>query len=303
MGNDYTPPFPILGRFIAIISLVIMLTAAMWLLWSGHLHIRYSGDHEETISIWNKWIPAVVGVILIRLIPIRLVGYNPLYDINQRLLVIHSWGLMMGGILFTTTLLLVREQGMAFQMWYIGLKLVFLLFIPWMMFRFYQSNQSNQSNRSTPAKARSITRSYWFAPLIVLSVWVYLSFFSVFAPPNVPSGFTDPSMLIVALLIGFLMNSVLEEFFYRVWLQTRLEILLGTWPAILLTSILWASWHIAIQGTGQWDVDMATVIANHGVTGLFLGYLWARYRNVWVLIMVHGLINAPPSYLLDILFN
>jgi uncharacterized protein len=42
----------------------------------------------------------------------------------------------------------------------------------------------------------------------------------------------------MVLVVGFLINSLFEELFYRVWLQTRLEGLLGTWPAIMLTSIV-----------------------------------------------------------------
>ncbi|MRG27657.1 CPBP family intramembrane metalloprotease [Laceyella tengchongensis] len=88
--------------------------------------------------------------------------------------------------------------------------------------------------------------------------------------------------------------------FYRVWLQTRLEELLGSWPAIMLTSIPWSIWHIKIQHTGYLPADVVMAIANQGVTGLFLGYLWSRYRNMWVLIMVHGIINAPPQLLLEL---
>ncbi len=298
MGTDYTILFPKWGRLIGIISFLIIFLASLWLIWSGNIGIRYSGDHEGTIPIWNKWVPAVVGIILVRLIPFRLESDNPLYDLNQRILTIQASVLVMGGVLFTTSLLIVSGQGWESEFWYLGLKLVLLLIMPWLMFNVYQSNQTN---RPRPTKPHSFTRS-WLAPLIVSSVWFYLSFYSIFAMPSVPTGLADPSMLIIPLLSGFLINSVLEEIFYRVWLQTRLERLLGTWPAILLTSILWASWHIAIHGTGQWDIDAATVLANHGVTGLFFGYLWARYRNVWVLIIIHGLINAPPHYILEIFF-
>ncbi|WP_416332407.1 type II CAAX prenyl endopeptidase Rce1 family protein [Laceyella tengchongensis] len=68
----------------------------------------------------------------------------------------------------------------------------------------------------------------------------------------------------------------------------------------MLTSIPWSIWHIKIQHTGYLPADVVMAIANQGVTGLFLGYLWSRYRNMWVLIMVHGIINAPPQLLLEL---
>ncbi|MGG3066807.1 hypothetical protein ABEO83_10325 [Bacillus glycinifermentans] len=37
-----------------------------------------------------------------------------------------------------------------------------------------------------------------------------------------------------------------------------------------LPYILWASWHMVLQGNGQGIVDATAVIANHGVTGIQL---------------------------------
>lgn len=101
--------------------------------------------------------------------------------------------------------------------------------------------------------------------------------------------------LVVALLAGFAINAVLEEFFYRKWLQTRwTRVLGGTWPAIILSALVWSSWHIAIQGSGNFAMDLANVVVNQGITGLFLGLLWARYRSLWPLLVTHGLMNANP---------
>ncbi|MFD1423861.1 CPBP family intramembrane glutamic endopeptidase [Laceyella tengchongensis] len=124
-----------------------------------------------------------------------------------------------------------------------------------------------------------------------MGVWVYLSYFSVFSVSHTPSVLTNAAELLMVLVVGFLINSLFEELFYRVWLQTRLEGLLGTWPAIMLTSILWSICHIKIHHTGYLPADVAMVIANQGVTGLFL--------NMWVLVMIHGIINVPPHLLLE----
>lgn len=301
MENQHkTSMFPALGRMLGLACLLIILAASLWLIWSGNMHIRYTADHEGTIPIWNRWIPVLIGIILVRCLPIVLPDYNPLYDYDQRHITIQASVMLAGAVLFTGFLLFINEWGWDFQVWYAAAKLILLLGIPWIMLRAYRSSSAIRPKSKEPD---SIPRWYWLGPLIVIIVWVYAHFFSVFAAPHHPSGISDPVVLTVSLLIGFLLNSVLEEVFYRVWLQTRLELLLGRWPAILLASILWASWHIAIQGTGQWGLDGATVIANHAVTGLFLGYLWARYRNVWALLIIHGLLNAPPHYLLEIFFR
>ncbi|MEN1938694.1 type II CAAX endopeptidase family protein [Paenibacillus sp. 102] len=300
MENYYSTYFPKTGKLIAVMSILVILISSLWIIWVGEMNIRYSGDHEGTIPFWNKWIPAIVGILLVHFIPFHYKKYNPLRNFEQRRIIIQSVALFLCGLLFTICILLVNFEGMKFQLWFMLTKFIFILFIPLMLLLFYQVNPKRE--RFKPIKSTLNNRWYWFAPLIVIIIWVYLNFFSVFSTPFVSTGITDPTMLIISLLTGFLINSVLEEFFYRVWLQTRLELLLGTWPAIFLISILWASWHIAIHGSGHWDIDIATVITNLGIVGLFLGYLWTRYRNVWAIILVHGLINAPPQYLFQILF-
>ncbi len=208
--------------------------------------------------------------------------------------------LLLSGSLFTISLLTTNLEGMALQLWFIIFKIILLLFTPLMLILFYKSNRKKER----PKSVKSIENNRWyrFTPLIVIIIWGYFNFFSTFSTQFV-SARMEPTVLLLILLVGFLINSVLEEIFYRVWLQTRLELLLGTWPAILLTSLLWASWHIALHGSGHWDIDTATVIVNHGIVGLFLGYLWTRYRKVWAIIIVHGLINAHPLQLIEIIFK
>ncbi|RAL26412.1 CPBP family intramembrane glutamic endopeptidase [Thermoflavimicrobium daqui] len=291
MEKQHVLSRPLWSWIVGMTSFVVIIAAAFWLVWNGYVNIRYSTDHSGTIPIWNIWIPSLIGILLIRLIPLRLEGFNPLSGLNQRLIIIQSWVLIMSAVFFTMTLLLVKSRGVEFQLWFVGLKLFFLLVIPWMILRI---TQSHSAHRSISIPSHLWTRWHWIGPLMIFMVWFYLSYFSIIAFPHVPSKLSDPFTLIVTYLIGFCINSLLEEVFYRVWLQTRLELFLGTWPAILFTSIVWASWHIAIHSTGQFSVDIATVLVNQGITGLFLGYLWARYRNVWILIMIHGIMNAPP---------
>jgi membrane protease YdiL (CAAX protease family) len=290
--------YPTWSWIVGIISLAIFFLSASWLLWAGNSAIRYTADHTGTISIWVIWIPSFVGILLTRLIPLHLNKYNPLNKLDEGVIRLQTWIFVLGAVLFPATLLLVKGTGEEFQLWYMILKLGFLLVIPWMFLFIFKLRDTSYVKPKSPSTSY---RWYWIAPLIITSIWIYLRYFSILSPPHVPSKITDSTILIITLLVGFLINSLLEEIFYRVWLQTRLERLIGPWSAILLTSILWAIWHVAIQSIGQWDLDLATVISHQGVTGLFLGYLWAKYRNVWVLIIIHGVMNASPQTLMEIL--
>ncbi|PFG99031.1 CAAX prenyl protease-like protein [Saccharopolyspora erythraea NRRL 2338] len=137
-----------------------------------------------------------------------------------------------------------------------------------------------------------------FGPLIPVAAWFAISSVGPFATPPSDYGRTvDPVTLLVTIAVVFAVNAVLEEVFYRRWLQSSCEALLGRWPAIVLASLLWASWHIGIQGTGPLPDDLASVLVNQGVQGLFLGYLYSKHRRMWPILTVHGLTNSAPILL------
>ncbi|MGH3972082.1 MAG: lysostaphin resistance A-like protein, partial [Pseudonocardiaceae bacterium] len=57
----------------------------------------------------------------------------------------------------------------------------------------------------------------------------------------------DATEAVATLVFLFLINATLEEVFYRIWLQTRLEHVFGRWPAIMAASLLWAMWHVVVK--------------------------------------------------------
>ncbi|RPK27981.1 hypothetical protein EDO6_03504 [Paenibacillus xylanexedens] len=300
MNQQSKVMFPGRGKTIGLLCMIIIFAAVLWLVWTGNLNIRYTANREEVIPIWHSMLPAFLGIFLIRMIPYKS-QYPPSFQqMEKQHVVVQSIVLLLSGILFAVSLITIDQQGLHFQLYYLAFKLTTLLFIPLILLLIYRKMTAGQQD-SISVNSRS--RRHVIAPLIVIVVWGYLKFYSPIAQPEGAIVGTDTTELLLLMLIGFMINSVLEEVFYRVWLQTRLEALLGRWPAILLASLLWSIWHIAIQGNGQWDIDVATVIANHGVTGLFLGYMWARYRKIWVIILIHGLMNASPHFLLQILFH
>lgn len=76
----------------------------------------------------------------------------------------------------------------------------------------------------------------------------------------------DPVTLAVASLITLLTAGVLEEVFYRAWLQTRLEVLLGTWPAILISSLLFAAIHVTHINPDAVGVDRTRLVEDSGAS-------------------------------------
>lgn len=94
-----------------------------------------------------------------------------------------------------------------------------------------------------------------------------------------------------------------EEAFYRILLQTRLELLLGTRSGIAVASLLFGLMQVPIRFVLYSSIfhtnpqqalmlSLATAIAFQSVLGVVYGYMWMRYRNGWVNFAAHSAIDA-----------
>lgn len=274
-------------NWIVAIGIVIIFTAAVWILFQNGGMIETSADHDTTVPFWHNWIISGGLILLIMVLPKRSTINNPFKKLNRTSLKNQSLLLISFAIIFTVLLLLIPEDSVF--TYFPLIKLMLILIAPIVMFFYIK-----QSNLSEDIQKYSYLRNNtWLMPTVVTSAWITFYFFTPLGDASSNEYNMGFFALLLAALFSFLINSVLEELFYRVWLQTRLEALIGTWPAIIISSLLWAVWHMAIMGGDSYDIALSTVIVNHGVQGLFLGFLWAKYRNIWILIIIHGLINWP----------
>lgn len=264
------------------ITFTVIIMSAIWLIIRTNGMIETSADYEELTSFFHIWVVVGIPALLLYLLPKHKTLSNPFFRSPIKRLRSQTAILFMVGFLFLIAMILTPEESV-FDYFYLY-KLLFLFIIPFLIIKIVPIPHMNQSY-AKPVQ--------WLYPMLVAVLWIYMYFFS----PLSLTGSADYEMGLLYLLLGaavsFLLNSVLEELFYRVWLQTRLEVLLGTWPAICATAMLWALWHIAIQGGGSMDLAITNAIVYQGVIGLFLGFLWAKYRNMWILILIHGLMNFP----------
>lgn len=283
------------GRIVLVGGLGLIALAVLWLASTGNTNLRYSADFNDTVPMWTLWIPPMVGLVLVRLMPPRTTS-GIIKGVTNRHLATQSLIFLVAALLFPVLLFLALSisDGIntgLFQGSYVSIKLVLLLAVPLtVLYTFTDGTVAMRANRT--AQRRSLGRWYWLGPIVPVVVWFYLSYATPLAIPVREYAWPDLTTMILAPLIGFFINAVVEELFYRVWLQSRLELLWGRWPATVLASLIWASWHMVLQGGTGLVTDLAQTFANQGVTGLFLGYLWSRYGNVWTLLLIHGAMNS-----------
>lgn len=128
---------------------------------------------------------------------------------------------------------------------------------------------------------------------------------SVFFVSNTASLIISGKLSLSLVLLGFpvlfihniAMSGLPEEFFYRVFIQTRLSYIFQSKLAgILITSLYFGFIHV--PGILRWFPGMKLSEAFcraffiQGFMGLLLGILWERTRNLISVITVHSGINA-----------
>lgn len=268
-------------------GLAVIAGSAVWLVLNGGIDVRYSADHAGTVPMWHRWIPALAGLVLLRLVPPRAA---PVDDApTGRGVHVQAVVLLVSAVLFAVTLRLAGGGEPAHTL----LKLILLLAVPALLFWLSRRSATDRE----PVRER---HAAWhrYGPVVPVAAWLALTYTGPLAvPPSDYAAGVGLVTLLVTVGVVFVVNSLLEEVFYRRWLQSRWEEILGLWPAIVLASLLWAAWHVGIQGTGHLSADLSSAFVNQGVQGLFLGYLWSRYRLMWPILVVHGAMNAAPILL------
>jgi len=164
----------------------------------------------------------------------------------------------------------------------------------------------------------------WLAPMLLVGLSVVVAAALGFVPldltfsalaaqlqSTLPPGTPLPPVGVVvmaqlALLpVGALFNSIFafgEELGWRGWLLPALRPL-GTWPALLLSGVIWGVWHapVILLGYNFARPDITGVLFMVGgcvAWGIVLGWLRLRSASVWPAVIAHGSLNAAGGLIL-----
>jgi len=112
--------------------------------------------------------------------------------------------------------------------------------------------------------------------------------------------------IVVNAVVGLAIVSVLavfEEIGWRAWLLPRLVDRIGARRAVVVTSIIWALWHVPFQLSGIQHIDgvsprtlALTIPLGTAAAGLILGWLWLRTESIWLVAIAHGASNNWGQY-------
>jgi len=141
-----------------------------------------------------------------------------------------------------------------------------------------------------------ISRWRWLGPAVVSVLYTVLAGVGVLGSGQ--GSMPPPALIVAAVVIAFGAAAIPEELLFRALLQTRLELQVGRWPGIVLTAILFGLAHapqmyfLSSAGTHGPIYVAFMALLNQGVGGLLFGYMWSRYRNLWMNVALHGAVDT-----------
>ncbi|GIG40681.1 CPBP family intramembrane glutamic endopeptidase [Cellulomonas phragmiteti] len=278
---DHPPAaHPRVGAALAAVGAAVAVGALGTLLVLAPQGLRSSADPgAPTVPYWQVLLPTVVALVLVRALPPRVPTLAPRVQEGRRVRVAVA-ALVACAAAFPVV---VAASGVAASAEYHLVKLVVVVALPAL---------AVLATRGSLATTWPRAAWRWWAPAVVVVVWTALSQAAPWLRHADYSGYpTD--LLVAAALATALTAGVGEELLYRVWLQTRLEALLGRWGGIAVAGLLFALLHVgARHGQGPL-VEVAGAVVVQGLTlGVVAGYLWSRYRNVALTVALHVLANG-----------
>ena len=112
--------------------------------------------------------------------------------------------------------------------------------------------------------------------------------------------------IVLNAIVGLIVVSFLalfEEVGWRAWLLPRLRSRMSARRAVVVTSIVWALWHIPFQLSGIMHINgvsplklALTLPFGTLSAGLILGWLWLRTESIWLVAIAHGALNNWGQY-------
>jgi membrane protease YdiL (CAAX protease family) len=292
------------------IAFALVLFAAVYGLSLLHLSLSGAGDLEEILPvlvIFGGIVGGASWLATFRMtapsIALRQSGQQlgAVLGFSLLLIVWLCWGVgEVHGLLPAT----MKENPALMQCVTLVEKLVLFVLVPgWMLHRSFGCGWGDFGLSRDCLRALRGRAGIVALVLSLLVMAINLIIGSAAAPLR--DGSIATGVLVIALPLCFVWNvldaGIVEEFFFRAVLQTRLAAVCKSQSiGAVLMVILFGLFHApglvlrgagAIEGLGTAPTMLdaaAYCVAIMGVAGLPFAILWARSRNLWIVILVHA---------------
>ncbi|GAA3751813.1 CPBP family intramembrane glutamic endopeptidase [Salinactinospora qingdaonensis] len=293
-------------RTILLVGAVVFVAAGGYLYVTDHTVVTQAQGRVSN-PIWTLWLLVAVSAACVRLLPWRAPDAVLMsrvrtaiagHDVRREMVVLLGCLAGVYPLYWMLSQLLALVDPKVAVLAYFTAKVVLLLIVPVVFVGSSGLLRRGTGGADLMELVTSVTDVWRWAGLVAFAAYFYLHFFAPWAMA-VPARDRLPEdyAALLEVLLVLATAALLEEFFFRALLQTRLELLLGRWSAIVVTSLLYAlASLIAAEPPAGPLLAVAMAVAVQGAAGLLYGYLWSRYRNIWVNFLFHAGVSVLAIY-------
>ncbi len=190
-------------------------------------------------------------------------------------------------------------------------KVLVFVIVPFLFYKLFYGFSLKDFGLSTKWNTAAVLKSLLIF-LLFSTLLIILNYFAGTGAKPLRDGIFTTSQIVKALPLFavwlFIEVGLVEEFFFRGLLQNRLSAVLrsGT-GAILISALIFGLVHAPgmylreagiNDGLGAEPSVLNSIvycIAIQSIPGLFLGILWERTRNLWLLMGIHAMFDLMPG--------
>lgn len=152
----------------------------------------------------------------------------------------------------------------------------------WLWLKYYEQRPLSSIGMTTyKGRAKHCLQGYgiglFMAVVSVFSVWMVggygVDVSATWAPSLVP---------IALLMLGFLVQSSVEEIVFRGWMLSRVSASYGLWAGVLVNSLVFTLMHLNVSGEEAFDPFYFVIFVSMTMAfSIFTSFLVIRQKSVW----------------------
>jgi membrane protease YdiL (CAAX protease family) len=188
-------------------------------------------------------------------------------------------------------------------------KLVVFVAVPFLIYKAFGFSLKDFGARNTAVKFFS-RRGLLLLTVLSIAALLFQYFLGNGSKPVRNGEFSIKQLMTgipLTFLWYFIEAGLVEEFFYRGLLQSRLSVLLkSTTGAIVVAAIIFGLSHapgLYLRGAESEGVTeqlpflfwCAYTIAYMSIAGIFLGVAWSKTKNLWLVMAIHAMVDLLPN--------
>lgn len=189
-------------------------------------------------------------------------------------------------------------------------KLLFFVVVPFSIYKAFNFSLKDFGLKESPVKLLSVKSLLLISVLSVAAL--LFQYYAGRGGKDIQSNSFSNTQFIIGLplcLVYLVFDAgLIEEFFFRGFLQSRLAVLLkSNTGGIVISAIIFGLVHapgLYLRGAGSEGIEeqmpflyfAAYTISFMSIAGVFLGIIYSKTKNLWLVMIIHAMVDLLPNF-------